>query len=199
MVPGPGFSLRFVLFGAQCDKPRVSTSTSGQCLFHRANNTVKGRERKCLRNSGTSDYKTGYERALLTARNLQSERDRVVNVLRKLSNESARGKQYGGQKDRRRDRAPEMEQTQRNKHARQSGWELHETWRQLLIKPRSVWRNNAPKIALVFHAALPSGVPCIVNARRRLQELVIRPDRVSCKCMACKWDLPWPDLFADPK
>ena len=100
-----------------------------------------------------------------------------MNVLRKLSNESARGTQYGGQKDRRRDRGPEMEQPQRNKHARESGWELYETWRQLLIGPRSVWRNNAPKIVLVFHASLPSRVPCIVNARRRLQELMIRPDR----------------------
>ena len=70
-------------------------------------NIVKSRERKCWRgNSCTSDYKTGYERALLTARNIQSERDRVVNVLRKLSTESARGMQYGGQKDRRRDRGP---------------------------------------------------------------------------------------------
>ena len=142
------------------------------------NNTVKGRERKCWRgNSGTSDYKTRYERALLTSRNLQSERDRVVNVLRKLSNESARGMQYGGQKNRRRDRGPEVEQTQRNKHARESGWELHETWRQLLIGLRFVWRNNAPRIALVFHASLPRGVLYIVNTRRRLQESMIRPDR----------------------
>ena len=59
-------------------------------------NTVKGRERKSWRgSSGTSDYKAGYEKALLTARNLQSERDRVVNVLRNLSNESVKGKQYG--------------------------------------------------------------------------------------------------------
>ena len=58
--------------------------------------TVKGRERKSWRgSSGTSDYKAGYEKALLTARNLQSERDRVVNVLRNLSNESVKGKQYG--------------------------------------------------------------------------------------------------------
>ena len=64
--------------------------------------------------------KAGYEKALLTAKNLQSERDRVVNELRKLSNESGKGKQCSGQKDRRRDRGPETEQSQRNKHARES-------------------------------------------------------------------------------
>ena len=68
----------------------------------------------------TSDYRAGYEKALLTARNLQSERDRVVNELRKLSNETGKGKQYSGQKDRRRDRGPDTEQTQRKKHTRES-------------------------------------------------------------------------------
>ena len=82
---------------------------------------MKGRELKSWRGDpGTSDYKAGYEKALLTARNLQSERDRVVNELRKLSNESRKGKQYSGQKDRRRDRGPETEQSQRVKHARES-------------------------------------------------------------------------------
>ena len=81
----------------------------------------KNRERKSWRGEpGTSDYKAGYEKALLTARNLQSERDRVVNELRKLSNETGKGKQYCGQKDRRWDRGPDTEQTQRNKHARDS-------------------------------------------------------------------------------
>ena len=42
MVPEPCLSLRVVLFGAQCDKPGVSISTSGQCLFQsRMDNTVK--------------------------------------------------------------------------------------------------------------------------------------------------------------
>ena len=74
----------------------------------KGDNTVKSRERKGWREDpGTSDYKAGYEKALQAARNLQSERDRVVNELRKLSNESGKGKQYSGQKDRRRDRGPE--------------------------------------------------------------------------------------------
>ena len=85
----------------------------------KVDNTVNGRERKSWRGD-TSDYKAGCEKALLTARNLQSERDRVVNELRKLSNESGQGKQYSGQKDRRRDRGLETEQSQRNKHARES-------------------------------------------------------------------------------
>ena len=59
---------------------------------------MKGRELKSWRGDpGTSDYKAGYKKALLTARNLQSERDRVVNELRKLSNESGKSKQYSGQ------------------------------------------------------------------------------------------------------
>ena len=70
----------------------------------KVDNTVKNRERKSWRGEpGTSDYRAGYEKALLTARNLQSERDRVVNELRKLSNETGKGKQYSGQKDRRRE------------------------------------------------------------------------------------------------
>ena len=77
----------------------------------KVDNTVKNRERKSWRGEpGTSDYRAGYEKALLTARNLQSERDRVVNELRKLSNETGKGKQYSGQKDRRRDRGPDTEQ-----------------------------------------------------------------------------------------
>ena len=71
----------------------------------KVDNTVKSRERKGWRGDpGTSDYKAGYEKALLAARNLQSERDRVVHELRKLSNETGKGKQYSGQKDRRQDR-----------------------------------------------------------------------------------------------
>ena len=73
----------------------------------KVDNTVKNRERKSWRGEpGTSDYRAGYEKALLTARNLQSERDRVVNELRKLSNETGNGKQYSGQKDRGPDRGP---------------------------------------------------------------------------------------------
>ena len=132
-------------------------------------NTVKNREPKSWRREpGTSDYRAGYEKALLTARNIQSERDRVVNELRKLSNETGKGKQYSGQKDRRRDRGPDTEQTQRNKHTRESWWDLH-------VGPRSVLHFNAPKIVLVFHASLPSGVPRIVNARRRLRQLMVGP------------------------
>ena len=84
-------------------------------------NTVKNRERKSWQGEpGTSDYRAGYEKALLNARNLQSERDRVVNELRKLSNVTGKGKQYGGQKDRRRDRGPDTEQLKRNKQTRES-------------------------------------------------------------------------------
>ena len=87
----------------------------------KVDNTVKNRERKSWRGEpGTSDYRAGYEKALLTARNLQSERDRVVNELRKLSNETGKGKQYSGQKDRGRDRGPDTEQTKRNKQTRES-------------------------------------------------------------------------------
>ena len=50
MVPEPGFSLRVALFGAQCDKPGVSTSTSGQCLFQsQMDNTVKGNTQELAR------------------------------------------------------------------------------------------------------------------------------------------------------
>ena len=78
----------------------------------KGDNTGKNREGKGWRGDpSTSNYKAGYE-------NLQSERDRVVNELRKLSNDSGKGKQYSGQKDR--DRGPETEQSQRNKYARQS-------------------------------------------------------------------------------
>ena len=87
----------------------------------KVDNTVKNRERKSWQGEpGTSDYRAGYEKALLTARNLQSERDRVVNELRKLSNETGKGKQYSGQKDRRRDQGPDIEQTKRNKQTRES-------------------------------------------------------------------------------
>ena len=34
---------------------------------------------------------------------------------------------------------------------------------------------NAPKIALVFHASIPSGVLRIVNVRRQLRQLMVRP------------------------
>ena len=41
MVPEPDFSLRVVLLEAQCDKPGVIYSTSGQCLFQsQMGNTV---------------------------------------------------------------------------------------------------------------------------------------------------------------
>ena len=74
-------------------------------------NTKKNRERKSWQGEpGISDHRAGYEKALLNARNLQSDRDRVVNELRKLSNVTGKGKQYGGQKDRRRDRGPDTEQ-----------------------------------------------------------------------------------------
>ena len=54
-------------------------------------NTLKNRERKSWRGEpGTSDYRAAYAKALLTARHLQSERDRVVNELRKLSNETGK-------------------------------------------------------------------------------------------------------------
>ena len=87
----------------------------------KVDNNFKNRERKSWRGEpGTSDYRAGYEKALLTARNLQSERDRVVNELRKLSNETGKGKQYSGEKDHRRDRGPDTEQTKRNKHTRES-------------------------------------------------------------------------------
>ena len=123
----------------------MSTSTSGRCLFQLQWTTLKNRERKSWRGDpGTSDYRAGCEKALLTARNLQSERDRVVNELRKLSNETGKGKQYSGQKYRCRDRGPDTEQTKR-------------------------------KIALVFHVSIPSGVPRIVNARRRLRQLMVGP------------------------
>ena len=57
----------------------------------KVDNTLNNRERKSRRGEpGTSDYRAGYEKALLTARNLQSERDRVVNELRKLSNETGK-------------------------------------------------------------------------------------------------------------
>ena len=69
---------------------------------------------------GTSDYKAGYEKALLNARNLQSDRDRVINELRKLSNVTGKGKQYDGQKDRRWDRGPDTEQLKCNKQTRES-------------------------------------------------------------------------------
>ena len=65
----------------------------------KGHNTGKSREGKGWRGDpGTSDYKAGYEKALLNARNLQSDRDRVVNELRKLSNVTGKGKQYGGPK-----------------------------------------------------------------------------------------------------
>ena len=45
-----GLSLRVVLFGAQCDKPGVSISTSGQCLFQsQMDNTVKGNMQELAR------------------------------------------------------------------------------------------------------------------------------------------------------
>ena len=78
-------------------------------------NTVKYRERKSWQGEpGTLDYRAGYEKAHLNARNLQSDRDRVVNELRELSNVTGKSKQYGGQKDRRRDRGPDTEQAKRN-------------------------------------------------------------------------------------
>ena len=78
----------------------------------KGDNTGKSREGKSWRGDpGTSHYKAGYEKALQAARNFQSELDRVVNELRKLSNESGKGKQYSGQKDRRRDRGPETVNT----------------------------------------------------------------------------------------
>ena len=50
MIPEPGLSLRVVLFGAQCDKPRVSTSTSEQCLFQsQMDNTVKSNTQELAR------------------------------------------------------------------------------------------------------------------------------------------------------
>ena len=57
---------------------------------------AKAGENKVPRNT-----KAGYEKALLNARNFQSDRDRVINELRKLSNVTGKGKQYDGQKDRR--------------------------------------------------------------------------------------------------
>ena len=86
------------------------------------------------------------------------------------------------------------------KHARKSGWVLHETWRQILFGPRSVWRNNAPKIPLFFFFC--SCVPSEWSAwHRQCEAPFARIDDWdwlgSCKCMACKWDLPWSDLFAD--
>ena len=68
---------------------------------------------------GTSDYRAGYERALLNARNLKSERDRVVNELRKLSNVTGKGKQKGGSKERRRDRGPDKEPQKCNEQTRE--------------------------------------------------------------------------------
>ena len=102
-------------------QPNVGTSTSGLFVPTKMDNTVKNRERKNWRGEpGTSDYRAGYGKTLITARNLQSERDRVVNELRKLSNETGKSKQYSGQKDRRQDRGPDTEQTQRDKHTRES-------------------------------------------------------------------------------
>ena len=70
----------------------MSSSTSGQCLCRTVKETTLGRVEKAKAGgeTGTSDYKAGYEKALQAARNLQSERDRVVNELGKLSNESGK-------------------------------------------------------------------------------------------------------------
>ena len=74
----------------------------------KVDNTVEGRERKSWRGDpGTSDYKAGYEKALLTARNLQSERDRVVNELRKLPMSLEKVSSTAVKKKRRRDRSPD--------------------------------------------------------------------------------------------
>ena len=66
-------------------------------------NTVNRDRKSGHGEPGTSDYRAGYEKALLNARNLQSERDHVVNELRKLSNVTGKGKQKDGSKDRPRD------------------------------------------------------------------------------------------------
>ena len=97
MVPEPGLSLQVVLFRAQCDKPGVSISTSGQCLFQsQMDNTVK---------SSTQELE-------------------VVQI-------------------------PQITKQDTAKHF----------WPQ---------RTSIPNEILWF-----------------------------CKCMACKWNLPWPTLFAD--
>ena len=106
------------------------------------------------------DNKTDYVRTWQVARSLQSERDRAVQELRRLTSPkkgvNLMSKRPGNKADRRRDREPEEAKVQRREL-----WEHHEDWRQVLLGSRSVLLKNALDLALVLHATLPSGVPAL--------------------------------------
>ena len=101
------------------------------------------------------------------------------------------GKQYSGQKDRRRDRGPDSEQTLRNKHARGSWWDLHEIWRQLL---------NWTSLCLAFQRSKDcASFPCIPSEWTASHRECEAPFATingwawvgSCRCITCRWNLIW--------
>ena len=135
-------------------------------VLTKVDNTVKNRERKSWRGEpNTPDYRAGYEKALLTARNLQSERDRVVNELRKLSNETGKGKQYSVKKTAAGTGDLTLsKQNATNKHGNSDGICMRSGLTLFCISTlqRLRWFS--------MH-----GVPRIVNARRRLRQLMVGP------------------------
>ena len=77
----------------------MNASTSGQCMFRTVKGTTLGRveKGKAGGNQVLRITKLDTKKTLFNARNLQSDRDRVINELRKLSNVTGKGKQYDGQ------------------------------------------------------------------------------------------------------